>query len=66
MTAAAKLTIFDRIEAQQYLGYVLWAVWRRTRARQFWADSVKVYGRTDIGALPCYTIPIRAAMENAL
>jgi hypothetical protein len=47
MTAAAKLTIFARIEAQQFAGYVLWAVWRRIRARQFWSESVKVYGRTD-------------------
>ena len=47
MTAAAKLTIFARIEAHQFAGYVLWACWRRTRARQFWPDSVKVYGRTD-------------------
>lgn len=47
MTAAAKLTIFARIEAQQFVGYVLWGVWRRTRSKQFWVDSVKTYGRTD-------------------
>jgi DnaJ domain len=47
MTAAAKLTIFARIEAQQFVGYVLWGVWRRTRSKQYWVDSVKTYGRTD-------------------
>src|SRR5450631_3879209 len=47
MTAAAKLTILARIDAQQFVGYVLWGVWCRTRARQFWAESAKVYGRTD-------------------
>jgi len=47
MTAAAKLTIFARIEAQQFVGYVLWGVWRRTRSKQLWVDSVKTYGRTD-------------------
>jgi DnaJ domain len=47
MTAATKLTIFARIEAQQFVGYVLWGVWRRTRSKQYWADSIKIYGRTD-------------------
>lgn len=47
MTAAAKLTIFARIEVQQFVGYVLWGVWRRTRSKQHWADAVKTYGRTD-------------------